>query len=54
MNKGFMGLERYEGWVINDRIFIFGWTIPLNYTEIQYKEYRLKEYSHNVCFFIAA
>ncbi len=27
MNKGLMGLERH---VINDRILIFGWTIPLN------------------------
>ncbi len=29
MNEGLMGLERHEGGVINDRIFIFGWTIPL-------------------------
>ncbi len=29
INKGFMGLERHEGGVINDRIFNFGWTIPL-------------------------
>ncbi len=41
------------GWVINDNIFFFGWTIPLNYTEIQNKEYSFIEYSHNVCFLIA-
>ncbi len=32
MNEGLTGLERHEGnydSVINDRIFIFGWTIPL-------------------------
>ncbi len=29
MNVGLMGLERYEGGVINDRIFSLGWTIPL-------------------------
>ncbi len=28
LNKGLTGLKRH-GWVINDRIFIFGWTIPL-------------------------
>ncbi len=28
MNDGLKGLER-RGWVINDTIFIFGWTIPL-------------------------
>ncbi len=27
MNEGFTGLEWHEG--INDRILIFGWTIPL-------------------------
>ncbi len=30
MNAGLTGLERHEGGVINGRIFIFGWTIPLN------------------------
>ncbi len=39
------------GWVINDNIFFFGWTIPLNYTEIQNKEYSFIENSHNVFFF---
>ncbi len=29
MNGGLTGLDRHEGKVINDRIFIFGWTIPL-------------------------
>ncbi len=32
MNKGLTGSERINyswGWVINDRIYIFGWTIPL-------------------------
>ncbi len=29
MNEGLTGLERHKGWVINDRIFIFGLTIPL-------------------------
>ncbi len=28
MNEGLTSLERH--WVINDRILIFGWTIPLN------------------------
>ncbi len=28
MNEGLTGLER-GGWVINDNILIFGWTIPL-------------------------
>ncbi len=30
MNGGLTGLEKHWGWVINDSIFIFGWTIPLN------------------------
>ncbi len=30
MNKGFIGLERHGG-VINDRVFIFGWTVPLSW-----------------------
>ncbi len=29
MNKGFTSLERHDGGVINDRILILGWTIPL-------------------------
>ena len=29
INKGLTGLERWIGWVINDRFFIFSWTIPL-------------------------
>ncbi len=28
MNEGLKGLERHD-WVINDRIFILEWTIPL-------------------------
>ncbi len=30
MNGGLMGLEQHERttWAINDRILIFGWTIP--------------------------
>ncbi len=28
MNEGLTSLERLEG-VINDSIFIFGWTVPL-------------------------
>ncbi len=30
MNKGPMGLEQHEGWVINYTIFIFRWTVTLN------------------------
>ncbi len=32
MNKGLTGLEQYEGWIINDWIFIFGWT---NHAKLQ-------------------
>ncbi len=29
MHVGLTGFGTTWGWVINDRIFIFGWTIPL-------------------------
>ncbi len=29
MNEGLTGLKTTRGWVINDSILIFGWTIPL-------------------------
>ncbi len=29
MNEGLTGLKQHEKWVINDRILIFGLTIPL-------------------------
>ncbi len=31
MNDGLTGLEQHYGLVINHRIFIFGWIIPLNF-----------------------
>ncbi len=31
------GFGTTRGWVINDRIFIFGWTIPLHRWKIKYK-----------------
>ncbi len=30
MKDGLTSLERHGGWVINDCILIFGWTIPLS------------------------
>ncbi len=39
MNKGLTGLERHES--INDRIFIFGWSIPLTLTLSLYPSSKL-------------
>jgi len=36
MNEGLAGLERHEGDKINDRMFIFGWTIPLTSTSLNW------------------
>jgi len=29
-NESLKGLEQHEDWVISDRVFILGWTNPLN------------------------
>ncbi len=33
MSEGLMGLERHEDGVINDRIFIYGWTVLLSWLD---------------------
>ncbi len=44
MNKESYGFGMTWGWVINDRIFIFGWTIPLIVNElISLKEFVIYE-----------
>ncbi len=41
MNEGVTGLEQHEPslmTIINDRIYIFGWTIPLIHSTVEYIE----------------
>ncbi len=47
MNIGITGVGRHEGtWVINDIIWIFGWTIPLTKNEIKTKRIEARKFNH--------
>ncbi len=42
-NEAFTGLERHGGKVINDKIFILGWSIPLSSHNVLLKRYKVNK-----------
>ncbi len=54
MNERLTGLERHEGndmRVINDKILIFGWTIPLSINTLGYfNKLRKTSINHQHCY----